>query len=226
MFSKFIEKWPFEYKNDHISKLKIGKLIFHSFQHIPHLSCKYDHFWNFDTIFIEKHFVHLTKKYYWWGAWPPTSPTGDALLGPHAFGLGTLASLVSVWIRFAKISQVFCIYEVTYIKIDHISKSKICTKKSNWKIIFRYIKKYIKSSFDTQLFSHRHQRQSRRSPILPQVGLPPSRQTDLRTPHDGQLPLHELKTLRRKSGGTWNFALNFRTTMKLCYVYSVFVDTG
>ena len=40
-------------------KLKIGKLIFHSFLHIPHLSCKYELFWNF---LVEKHFIQLAEK--------------------------------------------------------------------------------------------------------------------------------------------------------------------
>ena len=38
----------FEYKNDHIQKLKVAKiwkLIFHSFQHVTHLLCKSGHFW-------------------------------------------------------------------------------------------------------------------------------------------------------------------------------------
>ena len=100
---------------------KIRKLIFNSFQYIPNFSCKYDHFWNFYTIFIEKHFIHLTKKHYWWGFGPPHPPPGMRSLAPHAFGLGTLVSLVSVWIRLAKISQVFCIHEVTHIKMT------ICT---------------------------------------------------------------------------------------------------
>ena len=40
--------WPILFTKTTISvKLKIGKLIFRSFQHIPHLSCKYDHFWFF-----------------------------------------------------------------------------------------------------------------------------------------------------------------------------------
>ena len=45
-----------------IKTQKIGKLIFHTFQHIPHLSCKYEHFWNF---FLEKHLIHLAKKIIW-----------------------------------------------------------------------------------------------------------------------------------------------------------------
>ena len=40
-------------------KIKIWKFIFHSFQHIPHLSWKYEHFWDF---FVEKHFNHSAKK--------------------------------------------------------------------------------------------------------------------------------------------------------------------
>ena len=35
----------FTFQIDHISKTKYWKLIFHSFQHITHLSCKFDQFW-------------------------------------------------------------------------------------------------------------------------------------------------------------------------------------
>ena len=65
-------------------------------------------------------FIYSDKKNWWealpaTGASPPTLPTGAA----HIFGLRTLASLLSVWISFGKISSVFCIHEVI-IKIDHI----------------------------------------------------------------------------------------------------------
>ena len=44
-----IENWGnFEYKNNHNSKNKIAKIwnmIFLSIQHIPHLSCNFEHFW-------------------------------------------------------------------------------------------------------------------------------------------------------------------------------------
>ena len=42
-------------------KLKIGKLIFHSLKHIPHLSCKYDHFWNCEKM-LSTNFIHLAQK--------------------------------------------------------------------------------------------------------------------------------------------------------------------
>ena len=39
---KFIENWGT--KMTITRNIKIWKLIFHSFQHIPHLSCKFGHF--------------------------------------------------------------------------------------------------------------------------------------------------------------------------------------
>ena len=61
LYSKFIEKFTnFEYKTGHISKkikiTEIRKSIFHSFEHILHLSCNYDQ--NFQ---VEKHFIHLPE---------------------------------------------------------------------------------------------------------------------------------------------------------------------
>ena len=56
-------------------KLKIGKLIFHSFPHIPHLSCIYEHFWIF---FVEKYFIHLVKNKLVGGHAPTGAPPLDS----------------------------------------------------------------------------------------------------------------------------------------------------
>ena len=43
LYPKFNENWPILITKMTISKkLKIGKFIYHSFQQIPHLSCKYN----------------------------------------------------------------------------------------------------------------------------------------------------------------------------------------
>ena len=41
-------------------KLKIGKSIFHLLQHIPHLSCKFDHFWTIFSFWSVTHLKSLT----------------------------------------------------------------------------------------------------------------------------------------------------------------------
>ena len=51
LYSKFIKSWPILNPKTAISqKLKIGKLVFHSYQHILHLSCKFGYFWEKKTI--------------------------------------------------------------------------------------------------------------------------------------------------------------------------------
>ena len=52
-FSKLVKFWTIISQ-----KLKIGKLIFHLFQHIAQLSCRYGHFWTI-TIFFS-HFCSVT----------------------------------------------------------------------------------------------------------------------------------------------------------------------
>ena len=75
---KSLKNWPILSTRTTISqKLKMEKLIFYSFRHIPHLSCKYKHFWKF-----EKHFVHLAKKKLVGGLHPPT---GAAPMDPACF---------------------------------------------------------------------------------------------------------------------------------------------
>ena len=81
----FIESWPyFEYKMTITRKIKIVKLIFHSFQHIPHLSCKFEHFWKKIYLFwnflfvkywkIVNNIFYFLNKYifcfFWWGFAP------------------------------------------------------------------------------------------------------------------------------------------------------------
>ena len=119
LYSKFIKKLiHFEHKNYHVSKLKISKshkIDFHSFQQISHIS--YIHIWTFLKFwifFVEKYLIHLTKINLR-ELGPPHPPLGLQHWIPLVFGLRTLASLVSVWIRFAKIS--------------HISKIKFSQKK-------------------------------------------------------------------------------------------------
>ena len=62
-------------------KLKIGKLISYSYQHIPHLSCKYNHLRNLEKMLCS-HFILLAKKYIQVGGmlldWVPSS-----LNSPH-----------------------------------------------------------------------------------------------------------------------------------------------
>ena len=54
LYSKFNKNLPILKKSAISQKLKIGKLIFHSFLHIPHLTCKFHHFRaNNDTIVRE-----------------------------------------------------------------------------------------------------------------------------------------------------------------------------
>ena len=92
----------------------IGKLIFDFFFHLTiHLAIIFH-------LAIQKNLV---------GALLPTPPTGPAPLYPACFWIDWL---VSVWIRIAKISSVFCIHVVTYIKIDYTSKTKRRTKKISW----------------------------------------------------------------------------------------------
>ena len=96
-------------------KIKNRKFIFHSFQHNPLLSCKFENFWNLfvhGSIWL-KIYIFLEEGF------ALTPPTGAAPLSPHTFGLRTLASLVSTNGIFPKISSVFCMHEVTYIRIDH-----------------------------------------------------------------------------------------------------------
>ena len=91
-------------------------------------------------ILLSKNFLSIwLNKWKIVGRFRPSHPRpGLHPWTPHAFGLRTLASLIHVWIRFAKISHVFCVHEVTCIKIDHISKSKSCTRKIHkLKIIYR-----------------------------------------------------------------------------------------
>ena len=74
---KFIENWGvFEYKNNHNSKNKNRKIDFSfvSVQHIPHHSCKFEHFW----IFFNNH-----------GFWP-VKPATDTVFLPYRFFLSSL----------------------------------------------------------------------------------------------------------------------------------------
>ena len=79
-------------------KLIIGKLIFHSFQHIPYLLCKHDHFWIF---LVEKHFIHLAIKKLLVGLRPLHTPPCLRPWTPHAFGLNPQ----SHWLASGSASQ-------------------------------------------------------------------------------------------------------------------------
>ena len=83
LYEKFIKNWPILSKKTAIShKLKIAKWNFQTFQIIPHLWCKFGHFWRKK---FAHGFIHAAKKKFVGGFWTP-----------HALRMRTLASLVSV----------------------------------------------------------------------------------------------------------------------------------
>ena len=62
---KFNENWGT--KMTKTRKIKIGKiwnLIFLSIQHIPHLSCKFEHFWKKELYFLVKYWIMSSKLNY------------------------------------------------------------------------------------------------------------------------------------------------------------------
>ena len=121
------------------------KLILHSFKDIPHLSCKFEHFWNLKTDFSMNASIWLKrKKKCWWAS----TPTGAVPLDQQVLGLRTLAALDRVNGMFAKFSSVFCLHEITCFKIDNtkstISYNQEPHRKNSWikKFIFRVILKF------------------------------------------------------------------------------------
>ena len=103
-------------------------MIFHSFQYILHLSCKYDHFWKK----VEKHFSYLAKKKKLVVGFT-SQTTGSAPLDPACFWIESPTSLVSIWTRLA-VHQ----FPAGY-KIDHKSKKK------NWKVDFSLVSAHCAS---------------------------------------------------------------------------------
>ena len=90
--------WILSTKTVISQKLQIRKWIFHSFQHIPHLSCKFGHFWR--------------KKICPW-----IYQFGFKKWIPHALGLRTIAPLVSVngIFRNSLFSVLHaCIYQINF----------------------------------------------------------------------------------------------------------------
>ena len=101
-----------------------------------------------------------------WRLWPQSSGQ-DCAPGQHMlFGLRTLASLVSVWIRFTKIFQIKkyiqkwsnfqksctifstrCMVDFAYIKIHHISKTKSWTKRTRLLIYHFQSNPHLSSKF-------------------------------------------------------------------------------
>ena len=74
--------------SQNIKIANIWKMIFHSFQHILYLSCKFDHLWK------KKHFymnLSMSER-----CCLPHPPPSLRLWTPHALGLRTVVSLVSV----------------------------------------------------------------------------------------------------------------------------------
>ena len=74
IFRIIIENWgDFCQKNDTkmtiTRKIKIEKLIFLSIHNIPHISCKFDHFWKKKIIYIDAVLcVPIKLKWFFWNA--------------------------------------------------------------------------------------------------------------------------------------------------------------
>ena len=118
-------------------KIKIRKLILHLFRHIPHLSCKYDYFWNF----LLKNILSIwqKKKKLVEGFAPHTT---HQVCAPGSGMFSDWIPNLTGW-RLYQFHKNFhvpsSLLTTVEYKIDHISKTKNRTKNSWTKNPFKNI---------------------------------------------------------------------------------------